>query len=106
MRLPKCAQRDVSTKAPDPDVWFDLGAVFATAYERGRYARSLPYDDPITLPLAEDDRNWALWLDLATVSKGSTQRAALKRALQLNPLTPEIAQFRAGLPSQTVRKRK
>ncbi|HEX5273090.1 MAG TPA: DUF4058 family protein [Gemmataceae bacterium] len=32
--------------APDPDVWIDLGAVFRTTYERGRYARSIDYDGP------------------------------------------------------------
>ncbi len=38
---------------PDPDVWLDLAAVFATAYERGRYARSLDYASPP--PVALDD---------------------------------------------------
>jgi hypothetical protein len=32
--------------APDPDVWIDLGAVFRTTYERGRYARSIDYAGP------------------------------------------------------------
>ncbi len=37
--------------APDPDVWIDLGAVFRTTYERGRYGRSIDYtgSPPITL---------------------------------------------------------
>jgi hypothetical protein len=38
--------------APDPDVWIDLGAVFRTTYERGRYARSIDYAGP--LPVALD----------------------------------------------------
>jgi hypothetical protein len=32
--------------SPDPDVWLDLGAVFWTTYERGRYARSVDYTQP------------------------------------------------------------
>lgn len=34
----------VPLRAPDPDVLLDLAAVFATTFERGRYARSLPYN--------------------------------------------------------------
>jgi hypothetical protein len=39
---------------PDPDVWFDIGAVFATTYERGRYARSADYTGapPVTFDSA------------------------------------------------------
>ncbi len=39
---------------PDPDVWIDLGAVFATTYERGRYARSVDYtaSPPVRLDAA------------------------------------------------------
>jgi hypothetical protein len=43
--------------APDPDMWFDLGAVFTTTYERGRYARSLNYAAPP--PVALDDARLA-----------------------------------------------
>lgn len=45
--------------APDPDFPLDLAAVFATAYERGRYARSIDYKASLTLPLAPEDRAWA-----------------------------------------------
>jgi hypothetical protein len=40
--------------APDPDVWVDLGAVFKTTYQRGRYARSIDYSaaPPVTLDAA------------------------------------------------------
>jgi hypothetical protein len=36
---------------PDPDLWIDLGAVFRTTYERGRYSRSVDYTaaPPISL---------------------------------------------------------
>jgi hypothetical protein len=50
----------IPLQAPDPDVWLDLAAVFATAYERGRYARSVDYQAPPGLALTEDKRNW-IW---------------------------------------------
>lgn len=37
----------------------DLAAVYATAYDRGRYARRLDYAAPLTLPLSDADRAWA-----------------------------------------------
>jgi hypothetical protein len=46
-------------KEPDPDRLFDLGAVFSTAYERGRYARVLSYTVPPGVPLSEANRVWA-----------------------------------------------
>ncbi|MBX6316783.1 MAG: DUF4058 family protein, partial [Isosphaeraceae bacterium] len=49
----------IPLRPPDPDVPLDLAAIFATAYERGRYARSLDYGAPLTVPLAETDRLWA-----------------------------------------------
>ena len=46
-------------QAPDADLVLDLAAVYATAYARGRYARSVDYQAPLTLPLAPEDRAWA-----------------------------------------------
>lgn len=43
---------------PDPDVPLDLATVFATAYDRGRYARILDYGAPLGLPLAPEDLAW------------------------------------------------
>jgi hypothetical protein len=37
--------------SPDPDVWIDLGAVFRTTYERGRYTRSVDYAAPPPIAL-------------------------------------------------------
>jgi Protein of unknown function (DUF4058) len=45
--------------APDPDIPLDLGAVNATAFEKGRYARSIRYDTPLAIALIPDDRAWA-----------------------------------------------
>ena len=45
--------------APDADLPLDLADLFATTYERGRYARLIDYKAPLTLPLAPEDRAWA-----------------------------------------------
>jgi len=44
---------------PDPDVWIDLGAVFRTTYERGRYGRSIDYSAPPPMAL---DRARLAWV--------------------------------------------
>jgi hypothetical protein len=49
----------IPLKAPDADLVFDLAAVFALAFERGRYARDLPYQRPPPVPLAREDKAWA-----------------------------------------------
>lgn len=51
-------QLPVPLLAPDPDIWFDLGAVFTMAYDRGRYARELDYTRPLGLPLSDADKQW------------------------------------------------
>ena len=49
----------IPLRLPDADVPLDLAAVVNEAYDRGRYARSLGYQVPLTLPLPPDDRDWA-----------------------------------------------
>jgi hypothetical protein len=49
----------IPLKAPDEDIFVDLGAVFATTYERARYERRLGYDGPPPVPLSDEDRAWA-----------------------------------------------
>lgn len=49
----------IPLQAPDPDVPLDLAVVFATAFERGRYARSIDSNAPLTIPLMPEDRSWA-----------------------------------------------
>jgi hypothetical protein len=44
-----------------------------------------------------DPNNWLLWTDLATVGTHGTWRAPARRALALNPLAPELAEFRKAL---------
>ncbi len=49
----------IPLRAPDPDVVLPLGEVFATAYERGRYAPVLDYHQPPPAPLRPEDSAWA-----------------------------------------------
>jgi hypothetical protein len=44
--------------APDPDLLVDLAALYATAYERGRYARSIRRERTTALPIAPEDAGW------------------------------------------------
>ncbi len=43
---------------PDPDVLIDVGAVFATAYERGRFAREIDYGQPPPVPVGDERQQW------------------------------------------------
>jgi hypothetical protein len=49
--------------------------------------------------IEKDPNNWLLWADLATVGTHGTWRAPARRALQLNPLAPELDEFRKALRS-------
>jgi hypothetical protein len=48
----------VPLRAPDPDVHIDLAAVFATAYERGRFGRRIDYRASLPAAVPEADRQW------------------------------------------------
>jgi hypothetical protein len=48
----------VPLRAPDPDIFINLAAVFATAYERGRFRRRLPYQGEPPAYLSEQCRQW------------------------------------------------
>ena len=50
----------IPLRAPDGDVLIDLGKVFQRTFERGRYARSLGYGQPLSAPLNERDAGWAV----------------------------------------------
>jgi hypothetical protein len=47
--------------------------------------------------IARDPLNWDRWFDLALATTGATRRHALERALALNPRSPEMAEFVAGV---------
>jgi hypothetical protein len=48
----------VPLRAPDPDVTIDLGAVLATAYERGRFRKRINYRAPTPTVLRDEDSRW------------------------------------------------
>jgi hypothetical protein len=52
-------QLPVPLRAPDPDIFIDLGAVFRTAYERGRFQKRINYQLPAPSTLRDEDRRWA-----------------------------------------------
>jgi hypothetical protein len=47
--------------------------------------------------VAREPGDFNLWLDLARALDGTARDAALARAARLNPLSPEVAQFRSDL---------
>jgi hypothetical protein len=49
----------IPLQTPDKDVHVDLGKVFATTYQRGRYSRSLAYGKAPVAPLRSADAAWA-----------------------------------------------
>ncbi|MGL4553018.1 MAG: DUF4058 family protein [Gemmataceae bacterium] len=49
----------IPLKPPDPDVVFDLPGLFAQAYQRGRYARRVRYQQPPAVALAPEQADWA-----------------------------------------------
>jgi len=51
----------------------------------------------LTRAISKDPHNWDLWFDLALATGGRTQRHALVQALTLNPRSPEVAEFIAGV---------
>jgi hypothetical protein len=52
----------IPLKAPDADVSINLGKVFQVTFERGRYARSLSYGQPLPPPFCKEDSQWAMAL--------------------------------------------
>ncbi|MBM4072167.1 MAG: DUF4058 family protein [Planctomycetes bacterium] len=57
----------VPLRAPDADIHIDLKKVFDIVFARGRYARSLRYEQPCPAPLSEADRQWAAQLAAAGI---------------------------------------
>ncbi|MCI0683181.1 MAG: DUF4058 family protein [Gemmataceae bacterium] len=62
----------IPLKAPDADIHVDLAKVFRVTYQRGRYARSLPYAKPPVAPLDPESARWAM--RRAAKNKRSTRR--------------------------------
>jgi len=53
LRLP-LPKMPVPLRSPDPDIIIDLGAVFTTAYERGRFGRRINYQAHLSVLLFAD----------------------------------------------------
>ena len=53
--------------------------------------------------IRKDPQNWDRWFDLALATRGVAQRRALEHALALNPHSPEIAEFVAGVGLKGIR---
>jgi hypothetical protein len=53
--------------------------------------------DSFRRAIARDRGDFGLWLDLARALDGSGQQTALDRAARLDPLSPELVQFRSEL---------
>jgi cytochrome c-type biogenesis protein CcmH/NrfG len=68
--------------------WRLLGEADLAQRRRGAAAVALRHG------IAEDSRNWQLWFDLAAATTGAESRLALRRASELDPRSPEIAQIR------------
>jgi hypothetical protein len=49
----------VPLRAPDSDIVIDYAAVFTTAYDRGRFGRSINYQSSCPAPLDEANRRWS-----------------------------------------------
>jgi len=47
--------------------------------------------------IRKDPQNWDRWFDLALATSGTERRRAIESALALNPHSPEIAEFIAGV---------
>ncbi|MBW3540170.1 MAG: DUF4058 family protein [Planctomycetes bacterium] len=59
----------IPLRASDPDVIVDLAAIFATAYERGRYARSIDYSRLPALSVDEETAK-SIWQEAQGGPKG------------------------------------
>jgi hypothetical protein len=51
----------------------------------------------LRIAVRKDPQNWDRWFDLALATHGPEQRRALSRALELNPRSPEVAEFIRGV---------
>jgi O-Antigen ligase/Tetratricopeptide repeat len=47
--------------------------------------------------LSQDPQDWELWFNLAAASRGAERAAALRRAHELNPLSPELQDYESWL---------
>ncbi|HVV59194.1 MAG TPA: O-antigen ligase family protein [Gaiellaceae bacterium] len=82
---------DIQPWSTEP--WRRLAAVDASARRFGAAQTAL------RRALAKDPGDWSLWFALAQDSDGRQRAQAMSRVAKLNPLSPELAQFRQTLVS-------
>jgi hypothetical protein len=71
--------------------WVALGELQLDRRQRAAAAASF------RRAIAMEPDDWSLWYDLARAARGRAQRAALRRAARLNPLSPEVSGLRDQL---------
>ena len=74
--------------------WQELGEAQTALGQNARAQRSLRRG------IASSPNDWTLWFDLARASTGRAQLAALARAHELNPLSPEIRELQRELGNE------
>jgi len=85
------AQRAIDWAPWSPDGWRRLGEA------QLQQADAVDARASFRHALAIDRHDWTLWFDLALASHGLQRREAVKAALKLNPLSPEIYYARRAL---------
>ena len=70
---------------------------------RGRDGEAL---EEIRAATRIDPLDWDTWFDRAQLARGAEQRASLSRALTLDPLSPEIAEYLAANGIEPLRRRR
>lgn len=91
------ARRETRWAPWSADGWRRLGQAEVGQNKLGAAERNL------RKAIAKDPNNWDRWFDLALATTGATQRHALERGLALNPRSPEIREFVAGIGLKGVR---
>ena len=74
--------------------WKNLGEAQLSLHDFGPARHSL------RRAIEKEPRSWVLWLDIAAASRGAARRAALARAVMLNPLSPDLDRLRAKLAAR------
>lgn len=91
------ARKEIRWAPWSADGWRRLGQAELAQNRLGAARRDL------RRAIAGDPLDWDRWFDLALATRGVTQRRALERALALNPHSPEIAEFVAGVGLKGIR---
>ena len=95
--------RREKTQAQKAAAWAPWSAEPLRRVAEAEYSlgRPLQARNELHRALRRDPNDWELWFDLAVSSAGTGRRHALQRALELNPLSPEVTDSLStlGFPS-------